>query len=111
MQTGSSHPFILASDPAAAIARATVLVSPFELPYIQNDIYHGKLEDYTYEILAYVEMMEDDINHPERQGCVAVTKQLAEILDTLIAREVFEDVKDGWLKFCYYYDLLGVPVE
>ena len=83
----------------------------YQMDHIQQGIYHGKLEDYTDEILAYVEKMEDDINHPERQGCVAVTSELAEILDTLIAREVFEDVKDGWLKFCYYYDLLGVPVE
>ena len=78
---------------------------------IQNGIYHGMLVDYTDAILSYVEKMENDMAHPERQGCVAATRELAMILDTLIAREVFEDVKDGWLKFCYFYDLLGVPVE
>ena len=83
----------------------------YQMDDVQAGIFHGMLEDFTDEILAYVEKMEDDIANPERQGCVAVTEELAMILDTLIAREVFEDVKDGWLKFCYYYDLLGVPVE
>ncbi|MBQ7343631.1 MAG: TlpA family protein disulfide reductase [Clostridia bacterium] len=75
-------------------------------------IYHGKVADYTDEMLAYVEKMENDVaNNPERQGCVAVTRELAEILDTLIAREVFEDVQNGWLKFCFYYDMLGTYAE
>ena len=83
----------------------------YKMDDVENGIYHGMLVDFTDEILAYVEKMENDIANPERQGCVAVTRELATILDTLIAREVFEDVKDGWLKFCYFYDLLGVPVE
>ncbi len=75
-------------------------------------IYHGKVADYTDEMLAYATKMENDVtNNPERQGCVAVTRELAEILDTLIAREVFEDVQNGWLKFCFYYDLLGQSAE
>ena len=85
--------------------------SYYQMDDVQAGNFHGMLVDFTDEILAYVEKMEDDIANPERQGCVAVTEELAMILDTLIAREVFEDVKDGWLKFCYYYDLLGVPVE
>ena len=84
----------------------------YQMDDVQEGIFHGKLDDYTDEVLAYVDKMEDDTaNNPERQGCVAVTRELAEILDTLIAREVFEGVQDGWLKFCYYYELLGVPVE
>jgi ferritin len=27
------------------------------------------------------------------------------------AREVFEDVQNGWLKFCFYYDILGTVTE
>jgi hypothetical protein len=84
----------------------------YQMDDVQAGIYHGKLVDNTAAILAYVDKMENDPeNNPERQGCVAVTRELAEILNTLIDREVFEDVKDGWLKFCYFYDLLGVPVE
>ncbi len=75
-------------------------------------IYHGNVTDYTDEMLAYVAKMENDTaNNPERQGCVAVTRELAEILDTLVAREVFEDVENGWLKFCFYYKLLGADAE
>ena len=84
----------------------------YQMDDVQNGVFHGVVADFTDEMLAYVEKMENDIaNNPERQGCVAVTRELTEILDTLIAREVFEDVKDGWLKFCYYYELLGVEIE
>ena len=84
----------------------------YQMDDISAGKYHGINIDYTEDMLAYVELMENDTaNNPERQGCVAVTKDLATILDYLIGREVFEDVKDGWLKFCYYYELLGVPVE
>ena len=84
----------------------------YKMDDVSNGIYHGKVDDYTDEMLAYVAKMENDIeNNPERQGCVAVTRELAEILDTLIAREVFEDVQNGWLKFCFYYDILGAEAE
>ena len=74
---------------------------------VKEGIYHGNVRDYTADIEKYVERMENDDKNPERQGCVAATEELAEILATLIDREVFEDVKHGWLKFCYYYDILG----
>ena len=84
----------------------------YKMDDVIEGIYHGKVTDYTDEMLAYVAKMENDVdNNPERQGCVAVTRELAEILDTLIAREVFEDVQNGWLKFCYYYNILGETAE
>ena len=83
----------------------------YQMDDVQAGIFHGTLVDYTDIILSYVEKMDNDPEHYERQGCVAVTRELAIILDSLIAREVFEGVKDGWLKFCYYYDLLGVEME
>ncbi len=79
----------------------------YQMEDVQAGIFHGKVDDYTEVILTYVEKMDDGSTNPERQGCVEVTRELAEILDTLIAREVFEDVQNGWLKFCFYYDLLG----
>ena len=84
--------------------------------YSMDDVlagrYHGIVENFTDEMLKYVAAMENDIvNNPERQGCVAVTRELALILDTLITREVFEDVQNGWLKFCFYYDILGADAE
>ena len=83
----------------------------YEMEDVKNGIFHANLVDYTDTILKYVELMDNDPEHYERQGCVAVTRELAEILDALVGKYVFEDVKDGWLKFCYYYELLGVPAE
>ena len=80
----------------------------YQMDDVANGIFHGTTADYTDRILEYVEKMENDTDkHPERQGCVAVTEELAMILDVLISREVFEDAENGWLKFCYFYDLLG----
>ena len=81
--------------------------SYYQMDDVKEGIYHGNVRDYTADIEKYVERMENDDKNPERQGCVAATEELAEILATLIDREVFEDVKHGWLKFCYYYDILG----
>ena len=84
----------------------------YQMDDVMNKIYHGNVTDYTQVMNGYVEKMENDVaNNPERQGCVAVTRELAEILDSLIAREIFEDVQNGWLKFCYYYDILGTVTE
>ena len=84
----------------------------YKMDDVQNGIFHGNVKNYSDIISSYVEKMENDTeNNPERQGCVAVTRELAEILDSLIAREVFEDVQNGWLKFCYYYDILGTVTE
>jgi len=63
--------------------------------------------DYTEEMRAYATKMLNEPDHPERQGCVAVDKQLAEILQLAIHHHVFEDVLNGWMKFCYYYKELG----
>ena len=64
--------------------------------------------DFTDKMPRYLEDIEKDpTSSPARKGCIAVTRELAEILDTLIARDVFEGVENGWLKFCYYYKTLG----
>ena len=63
--------------------------------------------DYTEAMLKYTEKMLDEEDHPERQGCVAVDEELAEILQLAIHHHVFEDVHLGWSKFCYYYKQLG----
>ena len=52
------------------------------------------------------------INNPgkENDGCVAVDKQLAEILQLLADKYINPmdySVEFGWLKLCYYYDYLG----
>lgn len=68
--------------------------------------YHGKGEDLTDEISAYL----DDIittGSAECRGCVVVTKDLAELLTKLMDKFTFDNVQQSWLKLCYYYDYLG----
>ncbi len=79
----------------------------FEMDDVNNGIYHGNIHDYTERIKYYESLMDNDPNHPERQGCVAVTEELAQILDALFSKYVFEDTINSWLKFCYYYQELG----
>ena len=84
----------------------------YQMDDVKAGIYHGKVANYTETIEKYVAMMEDNgTTNPERQGCVAVTEELAEILLALVDKEVFENVEGGWLKFCYYYEILGVVAE
>ena len=79
----------------------------YEMDDVKNGIFHGEHKDHTATIDKYIALMDDGTTSPERQGCVAVTRELAEILDTLVSRELFENVHNGWLKFCFYYDYLG----
>ncbi len=61
--------------------------------------------DYTSIFAKYAAMVENDIvNAPERQGTVAVTKELAEALQAVIDNYGFFGVDRGWLKFCFYYN-------
>ena len=76
---------------------------------VLNGNYHGTHQDYTDQIKSYVNKM---INNPgkENDGCVAVDKQLAEILQLLADKYINPmdySVEFGWLKLCYYYDYLG----
>ena len=68
--------------------------------------YHGKGQDYTDRIKTYLSKMIKD-GKAERKGCVLVDKELAEILQMLMDKYTFENVDQGWLKLCYYYDYLG----
>ena len=79
----------------------------YQMDDVKQNKFHGMVVNYNDDVERYVSKMEDNKNHPERQGCVAVTEELAEILLALIDKEVFEDVENGWLKFCYYYNILG----
>lgn len=69
--------------------------------------YHGKGKDLTAEIRTYLDDILNESGHPESEGCVVVTKRLAEILQMLMEKYTFENVDNAWLKLCYYYDSLG----
>ena len=68
--------------------------------------YHGEGEDMTDAIKAYLSKVSNS-GPKERRGCVPVDAQLAEILQMLMDKYTFENVDQGWLKLCYYYDYLG----
>ena len=67
--------------------------------------FHGEGEDLTEEIKTYIAKM--DKSGTEKDGCVVVTKRLAEILQLVMDKFTFEDVDNSWLKLCYYYDYVG----
>ena len=79
----------------------------YKMDEVANGIHHGKIAIHTDKVEKYLELMENLDTNPERNGCVAVTEELAEVLTILIDYYIFEDVTNGWLKFCYYYDILG----
>ena len=63
--------------------------------------------DYTDLIEKYIDLMLNETDYPERQGCVAVTEELAEALQLLMDKFTFEGVEHSWTKLCYYYNYLG----
>ncbi len=64
--------------------------------------------DYTSLIEEYYGMIHNsDTEYVERQGCVAVTKELADALQMLMDKFTFEGVEHSWTKLCYYYEYLG----
>ena len=78
----------------------------YKLEEVLEGKYHGTGEDLTDEISKYLSKMISD-GHQEREGCVVVDAELAEILSKLMDKYTFEDVDQSWLKLCYYYDYLG----
>jgi len=67
--------------------------------------YHGSGADYTEEMKAYLALMDE--SDTELYGCVPVDERLAELLQLLMNKYTFEDVKNSWIKVCFYYDYLG----
>ncbi len=79
----------------------------YQMDDVMAGIYHGEAKDYTDQMLAYVAILLDEEDHPERQGCIAVDAELAAILQLLMDRETFEGVENSWVKLAYYYATLG----
>lgn len=66
-------------------------------------------EDKTEAIRAYLDDIIDDTKSEDFNlyGCVAVDKELAELLLGLMYKYSFENVAHSWTKLCYYYETLG----
>ncbi len=80
--------------------------------------FHGRGEDYTERMqqifdanIIYTDDTKTDIvydeGYPERQGCVAVDEELAELLQMLMDKYTFMGIENSWTKLCYYYEYLG----
>lgn len=78
----------------------------YQLDDVFEGKFHGTGEDLTDEISKYLKDIIRD-GHKEREGCVVVTKELAEILQMVMEKYTFENVDNAWIKLCYYYDYIG----
>ena len=78
----------------------------YQLDDVYAGRYHGKGEDLTAEISAYLDKI-ITTGAKEMQGCVPVDEHLAEILQKIMDKYTFENVDDSWIKMCYYYEFLG----
>lgn len=72
---------------------------------VKNGKFHGTGEDHTATVSKYLDKIIRDGS--EKDGCVAVTEELAEILLQLMSKYTFENVDHSWTKLCYYYDYMG----
>ena len=79
----------------------------YKLEDVYEGKYHGTGKDLTAEISKYLSKMYTGTQYVERQGCVAVDENLAELLQLLMDKYTFENVDHAWTKLCYYYDYLG----
>ena len=78
--------------------------------YKVDDVFAGKYHGAGKNLTSKIKEFEKKIikSGPKaEQGCVVVTKELAEILQLLMDKYTFENVDNSWLKVCYYYDHLG----
>lgn len=76
----------------------------YKVDDVLDGIYHGKGEDLSPVIRKYLKEMETS---GDKEGCVAVTEELALVLQALVDKYSFKDVENGWIKLCYYYDYFG----
>ena len=94
-------------------------VSRFEKSYeyykvdeVIDGIYHGAGEDLTEWVRSYVDenIILFNEENPELNGCVPLTKELADALQMLIDKYSFKGVDHSWTKVCCYYRILGPDV-
>ncbi len=111
----------LSSDPQVKEVQENVLLTienywknTYKMDDVLNGIYHGTGVDETAKIREYIANQNDGsaemnggVERIELQGCVAVDKELAEILHKVYEKYVFQNVENDWLKFCFYYKHLG----
>lgn len=68
--------------------------------------YHGSGEDMSSIATKYANQI-DKSSATERNGCVKVNAELADLLQKLMDKYTFEGVDTSWRKICYYYQHFG----
>lgn len=71
---------------------------------VLDGIYHGDGKDMTSVAKKYANKI---TKSGELAGCVAVNKELGEVLQMLMDKATFNGVENSWIKLCYYYDYVG----
>ena len=89
----------------AALGEGTYDMYKEEIIDFMLGTHHGTGEDLTAEMAAYIDAMYAAYEQTptERRGCIAVDARLAEILDALTDKYVFDDVEQCWKKLTYCY--------
>ncbi len=78
----------------------------YQVEDVYEGKYHGNGEDMTEKIRPYLNKVITG-GPAERNGCVKVDAELAQILQALMDKYTFAGVDNSWLKLCYYYQHLG----
>lgn len=78
----------------------------YQVDDVLDGIYHGRGEDMTAIAQKYSKKAYGS-GSGEKEGCVAVTEELAQVLQMLMDKYTFRDVEHSWTKVCYYYDYIG----
>ncbi len=80
----------------------------YKVEDVMNGIYHGPGGNYTEEMKAYLaQALPKTDENPELEGCIAVTAELAVILQKLMDKYTFAGAENSFTKICYYYRYLG----
>ncbi len=83
----------------------------FKVDEVLQGIYHGSGDDKTEWVRAYMNanIILNNEEHPELNGCVPLTQELAEVLQLLLNKYTFK-VDKSWTKVCCYYQQFGPDV-
>ncbi len=84
----------------------TEYASIYAIEEVIDGIYHGTGTDMTSVARKYAAMI-DASSATERNGCVKVNEELADLLQKLMDKYTFEGVDASWRKLCYYYQHFG----
>ena len=80
----------------------------FDVEDVAEGDYNGDGEDMTDIAKKYAAQAYGSSSaHPELEGCVPVNEELGDILQQLMDKFTFKNVKYSWAKLCFYYDYIG----